>query len=392
MKLPFGKDKGREEQEKIDAVIMSDYEDQDAVLKPAGDGGDDDGSSDSGSLRKADSEAVRRIAMDVEKIRAQTEALMQLRSINEERFTRMSEEIGDLRRRLLDKEKDLTQLRVEASKTTELVSAVQPQNLLKELKKEDTKVEAVKAKLEAVRAIVDSLVGEIKSVKNTLSTFKGTEMLLKLNEDVKAELNSIKKVEIVVEKHANKVESIFGSVQERFNDFVKLSDRVSVIDSSFKKIQNEFSGVLVKMEDFAKKDDFVKFTKEIDDATKTSLNRLKGLDNLGKQFEREVESARKKHSKRLYEIETRTDNRISEIEAYTKDLSEMLETMIMIEQENLRAMQTSYKRLEDIFSKGSVQPKIDEPTKRLLKKVSDQLRENHNELARNIGLIDSLGK
>ncbi|MFH1789369.1 MAG: hypothetical protein ABH834_08310 [Candidatus Altiarchaeota archaeon] len=392
MKLPgFGKDKGKEEQEKIDAVIMSDYEDQDAVLKPSTGGGDDD-SGDSPAPGKSAPEAVRKISMDVEKLKAQVEALMQMRSLNEERFQRTSEEVGDLRRRLIDKEKEISQLRIDSSKTTELVSAVQPQALMKELKKEDTKIEALAAHQEANRAITDSVVEETKNIKNTLSTFKGIETIINLNEEVKKELNSIKKVETVVEKHASKVESIFGSIQSRFNEFVKLSDKVSVMEASFKKSSKEFDQLKVRFEDYSKKEDFSSLRKELTGQAGEILDKLEGIDKLGKKFEEEARKAKKSGEKVFYEFETKTDNRLTEIEAYTKDLSDRIETMVMIEQDNVRSLQAHYKRLEDVFAKASEQSTIDESSRTLFRKVGEQFRENRLELTKNTGLIDSLGK
>ena len=390
MKLPFlGKDKGGQDQEKIDAAIMSDYEDQEAVLKPvsevlAGPGGADS----SGSTP----EALRKLAMDVEKLKAQTEAMLQLRSIQEERFQRTSEEIGDLRRRLIDKEKEISQLRIESSKTTELVSAVQPQKLMKELKKEDTKIESVAAKQEANRAIIDSVVLEMKAVKNTISTFKGTEMLIQLNEDVKQELNSIKKVELSVEKHANKVESIFGSVQTRFNEFIRLSDRVGIIDSSFKKTSKEFDQIRVKIEEYSKKEEFLELKKDVDEKTKTLMEKVGGIESLGKEFREEARDVKKSSEKMLYDIETRIDNRASETEAYVKEVNDRLETLIMVQQENLRAIQRQNRELEGVFLKGAEHPGIDEATRTLFRKVYETLKESQTEFGRNVGLIDSLGK
>jgi chromosome segregation ATPase len=391
MKLPlFGKDKGAEDQEKIDAAIMSDYEDQEAVLKPASEAPSGPGGADASG--KGMPEAVRKLSMDVEKLKVQTEAMLQLRSLQEERFQRMNEEIGDLRRRLIDKEKEISQLRIEAAKATELVSAVQPQKLMKELQKEGAKVEMIRAKQDANRAIIDSVVEEMKNVKGTISTFKGMEMLIKLSEEVKQELSNIKKVEASVEKHANKVESIFGSIQSRFNEFIRLSDKVGVIDSSFKKASKEFDQIRVQMGEYSKKDELMELKKGVDEKTKDVLARVEGIEKLGREFQEEAHKAKKSGEKSFYDFETRIDNRMSEAEAYTKDLSNRLEMLVMVQQDNLRAMQRQYRELEEVFRKGSEQPNIDEATRTLLRRVHEQLRENQAELSRNVGLIDSLGK
>jgi hypothetical protein len=188
------------------------------------------------------------------------------------------------------------------------------------------------------------------------------------------------------------VESIFGSIQSRFNEFIRLSDKVGVIDSSFKKASKEFDQIRVQMGEYSKKDELMELKKGVDEKTKDVLARVEGIEKLGREFQEEAHKAKKSGEKSFYDFETRIDNRMSEAEAYTKDLSNRLEMLVMVQQDNLRAMQRQYRELEEVFRKGSEQPNIDEATRTLLRRVHEQLRENQAELSRNVGLIDSLGK
>lgn len=393
MKLPaIGRDKGQDEQEKIDAAIMSEYEDQESVMKPSGEGGGDGKPEDAGGGAGLSSHEFKKLSMDVEKMKAQMEALLQMRSVTEERFSRTSEEIGDLRRRFLDEEKNIGQLRVDSSKAIELVSSVQPQKLMMEVKKEDTRVEAISARQEADRKIIDSVVEELKNIKNTLSTFTGTEMLIELNEEVKKELNAIKKSETVVEKHANKVESIFGNVQSRFNEFVRMSDKVNVLDASFRKVSNEFDSMKVKMDGLAEKKEFAELKTEVQDKTKNIESKIEDLNRIGKELKEDSENARKTSSRMYYEFETRTDNRLSDIEAYTRELSDRVGLIVMYEQNMLRARQRQYRALEELYRDASARSGAEDKTRDVFNKVAAWLNKQQLELGKNISLVDNLVK
>ena len=67
--------------------------------------------------------------------------------------------------------------------------------------------------------LINHMAEDIKKIRSETSAFRGTEAVIKLNEEVKQELSSIKKVELVVEKHADKVEDIFVNMQKKFNEF-----------------------------------------------------------------------------------------------------------------------------------------------------------------------------
>ncbi|MCX6768006.1 MAG: hypothetical protein NTY90_04755 [Candidatus Micrarchaeota archaeon] len=177
---------------------------------------------------------------DLELARGQIEALKQYRQISDEKFARLNEEIGELRAMLLESEKSGREMKLQAEKASALVEAVQPEKLSMDVKKIDAKIEVVKGMVEKVETIEEKLGEEMKIVRNDLMATRGTETLLQLNEEVKGELSSIKKLEAESEKHADKVEFIFVEFQKRFEEYLRLANDVK---SMFREINDTIRDV-----------------------------------------------------------------------------------------------------------------------------------------------------
>ena len=182
--------------------------------------------SDREHLSRSKSSSKGTTNAKIEKIDAQIEALKEVQSAQRERFERHSEEIGELRSTLADREKQIRELEAKAVRASELVAEVQPENFMHEQKKTDAKIEAIQGKLDNNEVISDSIIEELKKIKNKVSVFRGTEDILKLNKEVKEELSSIRKVEATVEKHSDHVEAIFTSFESNFEHFQKLKSDV----------------------------------------------------------------------------------------------------------------------------------------------------------------------
>lgn len=178
---------------------------------------------------------------DIEKLAAKLDFITESRKIDEEKFSRLNEEIGELRSMLIDNERKINDLDIKASKAADLVSEVQPEKLMEGVEKEKAKIDALKAKMESNEMIANKIIEEFKGIKNKMAIFKGVEEIIELNKDVREEIETIRKIESNVEKHANKVENVFINVEKRFTEFQKLKERIKEIDKNVSNVLNEFN-------------------------------------------------------------------------------------------------------------------------------------------------------
>jgi uncharacterized coiled-coil DUF342 family protein len=234
-----------------------------------------------------------KISTDVDRLKAGVEAFTEVRKSFTERFTRMSEQIGELRSMILERDRTIQTLELKAVKAADLVESIKPDKFMVELQKQNVKIEALKANLEGNEAIVDRVMEELKEIRRKIDFFRGVEEIIKLSEEVKKELIAIKKIEGTINIQTDKVQTIYSEMRKKiqaldtFNN--QLQETRVEIDQSAKdidSIKTKISGLADKSEVdkiLEKVQNYTDSLKEIQKKTPLTrdIERLKGLlDNL----------------------------------------------------------------------------------------------------------------
>jgi predicted nucleic acid-binding Zn-ribbon protein len=84
-------------------------------------------------------------AADVAKLKASVEAFSDVRKATNERLSRLSEQVGELRAMIADRDRTINQIELKATKASDLVEAVHPDQQMLEIRKGDAKIDALKA-------------------------------------------------------------------------------------------------------------------------------------------------------------------------------------------------------------------------------------------------------
>jgi len=283
----------------------------------------------------------RQLEIEIQKLWAQVRTLREFMRANDERFQRLSESIGDIRRRHITLEKELNSLDMRARRSIELVEAVQPQKLLEEVKKEDMKIMQIKAKVDANKKILDHLVNEIKDIRSSISAFKGTEAVMKLNRETMENLKDIKKIQARIYQNSEKVENIFVQVQKRYDKFLKLSNDFKALEREFNEVMRRSNKFMVEVSNLATKDEL----NELRDEIKSQLKSLRDLGDEIKTRKREFDKIVDKIGsaiERIEELEEILRNKIIEIDDGISRLSEM-------EQRHYITREEFDKELDDLY-------------------------------------------
>ncbi|MDK2907684.1 MAG: hypothetical protein PWQ87_142 [Candidatus Woesearchaeota archaeon] len=250
-----------------------------------------------------------KLGIELIKLSAKVEGLSEERKAINERFSKINEEIGELRGILTDTSKTIANLETAATKAIDLVESVKPETLMVEVRKVDSKTEALKANIESNESLAKNVLEQLKQMQNKINFYKGVEQVTKLNDEIKDELIEIKKREATVERHSNKVESMFVEVEKRFSEFDKFNDVTKNLQRSFDKLQGDFDKLKVEIDKKADKNEMVTFIKKfnkfekhttnlinmLDDKTKSTMEELKNkFSKLSKEIKEEVEDSLKK--------------------------------------------------------------------------------------------------
>ncbi len=198
-----------------------------------------------------------------EKVNAQIDALKEILHAQQERFERYGEEIGELRSILADREKQIHSLESKAVHASELVESVQPENFMSEQKKMDARIESLRGKMDNNGIVSKTIIDELKSIKNKIAVFRGTDEILKLNDEVRDELTSIKKVESKVERHADRVEAIFTSIESNFKESQKQRSDLSTLSDVCNNLSKTVTKNEVSINSLPKKEELYDLKKEV---------------------------------------------------------------------------------------------------------------------------------
>jgi len=191
--------------------------------------------------------------IQVTKLGAKVESLLDIRKSYSEKFSMLSEQIGELRGMILDASKQIQVIEVKATKTIEVVKEVEPEKLLKEVRKQEQKIEAVTANLDSHQAIMNDITEELKKIRKQMEFYRGIEQVTKLHEDIMKDLINIKKVQSIVERHADKVESIFIDLQKKYGELDSYAATLEEVTKNNKEVLIGFDKVKIDMESKADK-------------------------------------------------------------------------------------------------------------------------------------------
>ncbi len=170
---------------------------------------------------------LTKLSTEIDRMKASIEAFTEVRKSFTERFTRVSEQIGELRSMILERDKSIQEIELKAIKAYDLVDSVHPEKIMTQVQKQDAKAEALKANLEGNESIMDRVMEELKETKKKIEFFRGVEEIVKLSEEVKRELIEIKKIESKIAINTDKVETIYSEMRTKFQVLDEFESKVN---------------------------------------------------------------------------------------------------------------------------------------------------------------------
>lgn len=245
-----------------------------------------------GQDKKEDGFSSGNAKLDIEiiKIKAQLESLNEVRKANSERFSRLSEQMGELRGMIMDTNKTMSKIEVSATKAIDLVESVQPEKLMIEIRKQEGKGEALKANIESNETMMRDIMEELKKIRQQMSFYKGIEQVAKLNDEVKGEILNIKKVEATIERHADKAESIFLDLEKKYAEFDKFLRTIDEVEKNFHAIQGDFDNMKLQLTNKADKKEFLSLMDKFTEFERHTGNIMKLLDERSKHMKLELKT------------------------------------------------------------------------------------------------------
>lgn len=200
------------------------------------------------------------ISTDIDRIKASIESFGEVRQSFNERLSNMSEQIGELRAMILDRDRTIQEIELKAVKASDMVESVQPDKLMIEIQKMDAKFEGLKANLEGNESIMERIMEELKEARKKMEFFRGIQEIVNLSEEVKKELVDIKQVEAGVNIKVDKVDTLYAEIRRKYKDIDVFNDSLQEIKVNMEQSIKDIETVKIKIMNFAEKDDLEKIS------------------------------------------------------------------------------------------------------------------------------------
>lgn len=240
-------------------------------------------------------DSLGRMRIDLERLNTAVEALQEVRKLFMERFTNLSEQIGELRASILDRDKNFQEVELKAIKASDLVSSVQPEKLMTQMQKQEVKIEALKANIEGNEAIMDKIMEELKEARRKIEFFRGVEEIIKLSDEMKKELIEMKKTESNVALNTDKVAVIYSEINKRFRAIDSFDSELQEAKINIKQTMKDIDFLKDKSNDLASKEEVDKVSEKLQNYVdalkagekKSSLSKdLETLKGMLKEFKK----------------------------------------------------------------------------------------------------------
>jgi len=221
---------------------------------------------------KGDLNQLTRLSTDIERIKASVEGFTEVRKSLTDRFSKISEQIGELRNMILERDKSIQEIELKAVKSADLVESVHPEKIMTEVQRQNARTEALKANLEGNEAIMERVMEELKETKRKVEFFRGIEEIVKLSEEVKKELIEIKKIESKIEINTDKVETIYAETRSKFRDIDSFKSDLQEIKVQVEQNTKDAEFLKEKVSNLVEKDELERLVKKVQsyiDALKT---------------------------------------------------------------------------------------------------------------------------
>jgi len=223
---------------------------------------------------------------EFERINARLDSFSELLKGYGERFSKLSEQIGEVRTMALVNEKSIAKGTQEAAQVIDMFKEVKPEKLRIEYQKSDLKINEVDEKVESTKQLMETIMNEIKDIRMKAGIFVGTEALLKLNEDIKKDLIEVQRTANQVRVNADKSEQIFIELRRGFAETQKKNELIDNINVSQAEIKKELEKLRLEHTDIVSQEDFEDFKKTFNNKFMIFTNALADVEKSKEETEK----------------------------------------------------------------------------------------------------------
>jgi chromosome segregation ATPase len=291
---------------------------------------------------------IKQLVMDVEKLKAQIDALREIKFTSDQRIKELAENIGELRSIIFQKDGLVKELESKMKIMQDSVNDIEPKKISKEFMKHEEEIQLSQAKTEKVESMYKDIYKRFEESQKILESIKSVENLKSKVAQMETLVTKSMENKDEVDRLTNKTEKIYAEIEDKIKDIDKLKSGLEKTDDLAKEVAKSVDEVDIKIEGFAKKEDVENFRNTINDM---------------------IISTREATEKRIKEIEDALNipteeiaSKISELQRKKEGVSNLISSL----EEQYRIGAVKKETFEEVRDKNeAMASKIDEEIKRM---------------------------
>ena len=197
------------------------------------------------------------LIVEIERIQGRLEAITDLKNQLIETTRTFSEEIGELRTMILDREKSFSKIEIGFEKINEIVKDIEPQTIRKNFEKKEQKILELEARIEKLERFSKELIKQTEKVREVIEKVKSFENLVSVAERVKKYLRQAEETKNYADRIAGKVETMFEDMNNKVIDLDEKSAKLEDMDSLLKELVPTVDKLQIEVSNKADKEDVI---------------------------------------------------------------------------------------------------------------------------------------
>ncbi|MBW6451564.1 MAG: hypothetical protein K0B02_02440 [DPANN group archaeon] len=206
------------------------------------------------------SKSLDDMTLKVEKLEGKLEAEVGTRDALNERISMLTEEIGELRSMILDREKTFNSIQMGYEKISDMARSFDPQRIEKLFNEKEKMIIDNTVKIEKVSIFVDTIKTELKAYREQMSKIRSFENLADVYGKIRDQVKKLEEDKQYTGRMAAKVEGLYSDISDRISRLIESQEKIDNIDGIVNDLTSEIDSLDTKSKSLVTKDDYTKGT------------------------------------------------------------------------------------------------------------------------------------
>lgn len=193
--------------------------------------------------------------IELEKLKAKVDVLIKIKEEMNNRISFLNERIGEIKSSLIDKEKEIAELKANIEKSIKIMQELKPEEIIKKFNEFYAKLEVFNTRLESNESLLNKIIEELKEIRRVYLKFKSFEELEKIEKEFKKDFSEIKKSEEKIFSQSAKVESIYLDINKKIEEILNIKKDVEKLKDSFKDMLKDLNELKILSSSFIRKEE-----------------------------------------------------------------------------------------------------------------------------------------